>query len=187
MNSYGLVRVADACPGVIVDMRYATDRNVFGVRLYDGDEAWLLAGAARKLAVAAALATAAGFKLVVLDAYRPLSAQARMWEAMPEPGFVAPATRGSNHNRGAAVDVTLAGADGLELPMPSGFDEFSERASRLYRGGDPAALANSDALRGYMEEAGFKAYDGEWWHFNDPDSLSGPLLDVTPAELGTRA
>jgi len=183
MNSYGLVRVADACPGVVVDMRYASERNVFGVRLYDGDEAWLLAGAARKLAIAAALAAEESRTLVVLDAYRPLAAQARMWEAIPEPGFVAPPSRGSNHNRGAAVDVTLADADGLELPMPSGFDEFSERASRAYRGGDPAALANSDALRGYMEEAGFKAYDGEWWHFNDPDSVSGPLIDVPITSL----
>ncbi|PKL23930.1 MAG: D-alanyl-D-alanine dipeptidase [Spirochaetae bacterium HGW-Spirochaetae-3] len=178
MNPYGLVKIADACPGVIVDMRYATDRNVFGIRLYDGDDAWLLAEAARKLAVASALALAAGRRLIVLDAYRPLSAQVRMWEAMPVPGFVAPATRGSNHNRGAAVDVTLAYAEGVEVPMPSGFDEFSERASQLYRGGDPAALANRDALRGYMEAAGFKAYDGEWWHFNDPDSVSRPLIDA---------
>ena len=183
MNSYGLVRVADACPGVVVDMRYASERNVFGVRLYDGDEAWLLAVTARKLAAAAALAAEDGRTLIVLDAYRPLSAQARMWEALPEPGFVAPPSRGSNHNRGAAVDVTLAGADGLELPMPSGFDEFSERASRAYRGGDRSALANSDALRGYMEKAGFRAYDGEWWHFNDPDNVSCPLIDVPITSL----
>src|SRR5512145_2258879 len=121
MNEYGLVNVAEACPGVIVDMRYATDRNFFKTRLYDGDGAWLLAEPARKLAVAAAFAKAVGRRLVVLDAYRPLSVQERMRAIAPDPEFVAPAARGSIHNRGAAVDVTLADENGRELTMPSGF------------------------------------------------------------------
>lgn len=185
MNPYGLVNVEEACPGVLVDMRYATDRNFFRTRLYDGAGAWLLAGAARKLAAAAGRAAERGFKLVVLDAYRPLSVQARMWDIMPDEDFVAPVSRGSNHNRGAAVDVTLAGADGRELPMPSEFDEFSERASHLYSGGDPAALAGRDALRAVMEEAGFRSYAAEWWHYTDPESKTGPLIDAPLSELET--
>lgn len=184
MNPYGLVNVQDSCPGVIVDMRYATDRNFFKARLYDGDGAWLLAGAARKLAVAAGRAAERGYRMVVLDAYRPLSAQARMWDIMPDEAFVAPVSRGSNHNRGAAVDVTLADLAGRELPMPSDFDEFSERASHLYAGGDPEALARRDALRSFMEEAGFRPYDAEWWHYTDPGSKAGPLIDAPLSELG---
>ena len=186
MDRRGLVDVATLGAGIIVDMRYATSDNFLGARLYDGDGAWLLAPAAAKLAAAAAIAAEHGHRLVVLDAYRPLAAQALMWAARPEPGFVAPPERGSNHNRGAAVDVTLADADGRELPMPSAFDEFSERASHAYADAAPDALANRDALRSYMERAGFVAYEAEWWHYNDPESRSGPLLDVPFAELEGR-
>ncbi len=187
MNNFGLVNVADVCPSVIVDMRYATDRNFFKTRLYDGDSAWLLEEPARKLAVAAALAKAVGRRLVVLDAYRPLSVQELMWAILPDPEFVAPATRGSIHNRGAAVDVTLADENGCELPMPSGFDEFSERASHLFSGGDSAALAERDSLRSLMERAGFVAYDSEWWHYTDPESRAGPLIDVPLSTLSGTA
>lgn len=180
MDRYGLVRLADASPFLLFDMRYATDRNFLGTRLYDSPEAWLLASAAAKLAVAAERTAEKGYRLVVLDAYRPLSVQVRMWALKPDPAFVAPAERGSNHNRGAAVDVTLALPDGRALPMPSEFDEFSERASHRYASGETAALANRDTLRVIMEAAGFRAYEAEWWHYNDPDSLAAPLLDERP-------
>ena len=166
-----------------MDMRYATERNFFKVRLYDGDSAWLLAGAASKLAKAVGLAAERGLRLVVLDAYRPLSVQARMWEILPKEGFVAPPSRGSNHNRGAAVDVSLADAQGQELPMPSVFDEFSERASHTYTQGDAVALRNRDELRLCMERAGFRSYIAEWWHYNDPESLDCPLIDITLSAL----
>jgi len=181
---YGLVNLAAACPGVIIDLRYATTGNFFKTRLYDGDSAWLLAETARRLAEAAAAVIRFGFRLVVLDAYRPLSVQVLMWDILPDPDFVAPASRGSIHNRGAAVDVTLADAAGHELPMPSGFDEFSERASHLYSGGDAAALAHRDLLRSCMEKAGFKAYDAEWWHYSDPETRGSPLIDVPLSGLG---
>ncbi|MBU0927402.1 MAG: M15 family metallopeptidase [Spirochaetes bacterium] len=187
MNGYGLVRVREACPRVVVDLRYATARNFLGTRLYDGDEAWLLEGAATRLAEASRLAEAMGRRLVVLDAYRPLSVQALMWDLQPDPAFVAPASRGSIHNRGAAVDVALAGPDGRELAMPSAFDEFSERASHGYEGGDPVALENRGALRSCMEAAGFAAYEAEWWHYVDPDSRAAPLLDVPLSELALGA
>ncbi|MDX9898684.1 MAG: M15 family metallopeptidase [Spirochaetia bacterium] len=183
MNNHNLVDLKTACPGIVVDMRYATERNFFKVRLYDGDSAWLLATAARKLAEAAHFATKRGLTLLVLDAYRPLSVQARMWDILPKEGFVAPPSRGSNHNRGAAVDVSLADANGRELPMPSEFDEFSERASHAYSQGDPVALRNRDELRECMEHAGFRAYVAEWWHYNDPEALGGPLLDITLSAL----
>lgn len=186
MDRHGLVDVASLDAGIMVDMRYATSDNFIGARIYDGSSAWLLEPAATKLARAAALATADGRRLVVLDAYRPLSAQALMWAALPEPGFVAPPERGSDHNRGAAVDLTLAGPDGRRLPMPSSFDEFSPRASHAYADGPSEALANRDLLRSYMERAGFVAYGAEWWHYNDPDSRSAPLLDISFAELEGR-
>lgn len=184
--AHGLVDLAAACPGVIVDLRYATTRNFFKTRLYDGDRGWLLAATAKRLAAAAAIAAMHGCRLVVLDAYRPLAVQALMWDILPDPEFVAPASRGSIHNRGAAVDVTLADSAGNELAMPSGFDEFSERASHLYAGGDAASLSNRDLLRSCMERAGFKAYDAEWWHYSDPETRSSPLIDIPLSKLDNR-
>jgi D-alanyl-D-alanine dipeptidase len=105
-----------------------------------------------------------------------------MWEIMPDAKFVAPASRGSVHNRGAAVDVTLADALGKLLPMPSEFDEFSERSALDYSGGDPAALANRDRLRVIMEGAGFASYSAEWWHYVDPELAGSPLLDIEPGK-----
>jgi D-alanyl-D-alanine dipeptidase len=159
-------------------MRYAGERNFFKAKLYDDDRAWLLEASARKLARAAENAAGRGYALVVLDAYRPLSVQDLMWRILPDPAFVAPSSRGSIHNRGAAVDVALLYPDGRELPMPSEFDEFSERASHLYTGAEPERLRARDILRACMEEAGFSAYEAEWWHYVDPDTRSYPLLDI---------
>lgn len=181
--AHGLVNLSLACPGVIIDLRYATTGNFFKARLYDGDQGWLLAATAKRLAAAAAAAAVHGCRLVVLDAYRPLAVQALMWDMLPDPDFVAPASRGSIHNRGAAVDVTLADIAGNGLPMPSDFDEFSERASHRYADGDAAALANRDLLRSCMVQAGFKAYDAEWWHYSDPETRDSPLLDIPLSEL----
>ncbi len=178
----GLVDLAKTIPGLLVDLRYAGPDNFLGRRLYDFEGAWLLAPCAERLAVAQRAAVESGFRLVVLDAYRPLSVQAAMWEIMPDNTFVAPASRGSVHNRGAAVDVTLADSRGAPLAMPSEFDEFSARASHDYSGGDPQALANRDRLRSIMEGAGFAPYSAEWWHYVDPEFAKSPLLDIRPAE-----
>ncbi len=178
LRAAGLVRLADTVPGILVDMRYATEGNFFGRKLYDSAGAWLLEGSARKLEAAERAACESGLRLVVLDAYRPLSVQALMWRIMPDEDFVAPMSRGSVHNRGAAVDVTLADSEGRLLPMPSDFDEFSERASHDYAGGDPAELTNRDKLRAIMEGAGFASYVNEWWHYVDPELRGSPLLDI---------
>lgn len=187
MNPYGLVRVRDAAPGVLVDLRYAGDSNFLGRPVYDDGEAWLLEGTARKLAAARDLAAASGLRLLVLDAYRPLAAQRLMWELLPDGDFVAPPDRGSVHNRGAAVDVTLADSSGRELAMPCPFDEFSERASHAYEGGSAEARANRGLLRRAMESAGFRAYENEWWHYNDPDLRQSPLIDESLAALASLA
>ncbi|OHD81262.1 MAG: hypothetical protein A3J97_16175 [Spirochaetes bacterium RIFOXYC1_FULL_54_7] len=204
--NHGLVDLRLACPRVQVDLRYATDRNFFRTRLYDDDRAWLLAATARKLSQAASLAAARGLVIVVLDAYRPLAVQDLMWRILPDPDFVAPSSRGSIHNRGAAVDVTLAHDDGSPVAMPSEFDDFSEHASHRYKGSgehesrpresqelearalearalEARALEARDFLRDCMEAAGFKAYDAEWWHYTDPETRGYPLLNLSLSQL----
>jgi zinc D-Ala-D-Ala dipeptidase len=178
-----LTRIKDVIPDILVDLKYATNQNCFGKKLYDSGEAYLLDGSVSKLARAEANAREQGVRLIVLDAYRPLSVQALMWEIFPSEGFVAPMSRGSIHNRGAAIDVTLAALDGTPLPMPSEFDEFSERAAHSYEGCGQVERENRDKLRSIMENAGFTAYVGEWWHYNDKDLRASPLVDVPISQL----
>ena len=192
-TDHQLVNLQIFCPKLHIDLRYATDNNFFGSRLYDDDRAWLLEATALKLSRAASLAAARGMVIVVLDAYRPLAVQDLMWRILPDPDFVAPSSRGSIHNRGAAVDVTLAYADGTPVAMPSRFDEFSERASHAYRGAgfgelegrdqEAKALEARDFLRACMESAGFVAYEAEWWHYTDPDGRESPLLNLSLSQL----
>ena len=119
-----------------------------------------------------------GLGLKIFDGYRPLSVQKKMWAKFPVEGYVANPAKGSNHNRGAAVDLTLVDGGGRELPMPSAYDEFSERAHRDYAGGTPEERANRQTLQEAMVKEGFKGLSTEWWHFDDADAKSYPVLDL---------
>lgn len=166
-----LVRVADCAPTVYVDLKYAGTDNFMGEAVYDFDEAWLRRGTALRLARAQELLLAQGRSLKIWDAWRPMSAQFRMWEVCPNDDYVADPTRGgsSKHNRGSAVDVTLVAADGSPLPMPTEFDDFAAGPDRDYDKYGPEAAANARTLEAAMVEAGFLPYYNEWWHFNDRD------------------
>lgn len=179
----GLVRLRDLAPGLRVALAYAENGNFLGRALYDANEAWLLEETALKVAAAQAALERRGLGLLVLDAFRPLAAQRLMWEALPDEDFVAPPSRGSIHNRGAAVDLSLVDAAGRELPMPCPFDEFSPRASHGYTGGSPEERDNRALLRETMEAAGLRHYAAEWWHYSDPALRASPLLDLGLAEL----
>lgn len=175
-----LVRVKDYSPTVYVDLKYATDDNFMGQRIYDFNEAWLRRGTALRLAKAQELLLEQGYSLKIWDAWRPLAAQFRMWEVYPVSGYVANPTGGgsSRHNRGSAVDVTLVTADGKDLPMPTPFDDFAAKPNRDYGKYAPEAAANARRMEAAMTAAGFLPYDGEWWHFNDCDPYP-----VAPEEL----
>ena len=178
-----LVDVRTLAPGVVIDVRYATPRNFLGKAVYPKSAAFLRRSAAAKLARAAAALGARGRRLVVYDAYRPLSVQRLLWAAKPDRRFVADPARGSVHNRGGAVDVGLAGADGKPLAMPTGFDEFTPLAAHGAKGVPPEAAANAAQLKAAMEAAGFKSLAEEWWHYEDPAAKDWPLLDVPFTEL----
>jgi D-alanyl-D-alanine dipeptidase len=179
-----LVDLRTAVPGVVLDVRYATPRNFLGRAVYPEAAAFLRRSTAEKLSRAAADLRARGRRLVIFDAYRPLSVQKLMWAAKPDRRFVAdPARRGSIHNRGGAVDVGLAGLDGASAPMPSDFDEFGPRAAHGAAGAAPAAAANAAMLKAAMEAAGFQSLPEEWWHYQDPAAKDWPLLDIPLQEL----
>ncbi len=178
-----LVDVRTVAPGVVLDVRYATPRNFLGKAVYPETAAFLRRSTAAKLARAAAALGARGRRLVIYDAYRPLSVQKLLWAAKPDRRFVADPARGSVHNRGGAVDVGLAGADGKPLPMPTDFDEFSPLAAHGAKDVPPGAAANAAELKAAMEAAGFKPLAEEWWHYEDPAAKDWPLLDVPFKEL----
>ena len=184
-----LVAVRSIEPGIRLDLRYATRANFTGRALYRSAHALLQRPAAEALARAHQRLAADGFGIVVLDAYRPWRVTKALWDATPPDRrvFVADPAVGSRHNRGAAVDVALfALATGEIVPMPSGYDEMTERASPTFAGGDAASRKHRDLLRSAMEREGFFVYPAEWWHFDWKDWREYPILDV-PFEAVGRA
>lgn len=173
-----LADVSQVVPGIVLDIRYATENNFMKRVLYPAPRCLLRASVAERLRRVQADLTREGLGLKVFDGYRPLSVQKLMWEVMPDEQFVANPAKGSRHNRGAAVDVTLVDAHGRELEMPSGYDEFSERAHRNYSGGTPEERRNRERLIRAMERHGFTVLESEWWHFDAPGGKNYPVLDV---------
>jgi zinc D-Ala-D-Ala dipeptidase len=154
---------------VVLDIRYATPNNFTKQRLYDEARCLLRPGTAQKLEAARREFEAEGLRLKVFDCYRPLAVQRKMWALVPDERYVADPAKGSRHNRGAAVDLTLVRADGSELPMPTGYDDFSERAHRDYSGLPADVIANRARLEQVMTKHGFVGLPTEWWHFDDVD------------------
>jgi D-alanyl-D-alanine dipeptidase len=179
-----LVAVTSLCPNIVLDIRYATTNNFTGQQVYPSAKACLLIPTARKLAAAQAELEKQGLGLKVFDAYRPIAVQQRFWEIMPDERYVANPKKGSRHNRGSAVDVTLVRLDTKEeLPMPTPYDDFSEKASYANTNLPPEVLANRQLLCDVMTRNGFLAFPTEWWHFDDADWEAYPLLNISIEEL----
>lgn len=174
-----LVPVADAIPDAVVDLRYATANNFLKQKLYPDDaRCLLLKSTVTALARAAASLRRQGYRLYVYDCYRPVGVQWQMWKAFPKPGYVADPRTGSLHNRGAAVDLSLAHLDGGEVEMPTAFDTFSKKAHHSATDVTPAASLNRQTLRAAMEDAGFVKNAMEWWHYQLPLAARYPVRDA---------
>jgi len=173
-----LADVATFVPDAVLDLRYATDDNFLGRKVYPAARCLLRRDVAERLARAADRLRADGFRLRLWDCYRPRSVQWQMWRLVPDPRYVADPRKGSNHNRGAAVDLSLATAEGREVEMPTGFDAFEPRAhADAEQGVSAAARRNRARLRQAMEAAGFRVMPTEWWHFDGPGAERLPVLD----------
>lgn len=175
-----LVEVLSLDPTLAVELRYAGSGNVFKKPVYTDTRCLLARGTARRLVAAQRTLRALGLGLKVWDAFRPRSVQKALWELLPDERFVAPPERGSRHNRGAAVDVTLIDGAGRELELPSDFDEFGEPAHRSYKGMSAAARGNLAILERAMAGAGFVPLAEEWWHYDDPDWAGYAARDEAP-------
>ena len=179
-----LVDIQDLDPTIIVDLKYATEDNFTGQRVYPEDaKAYLRLEVAEKLVEVHKKLQEIGLGLKVFDAYRPHSVQYKFWELVPDTRYVADPELGSNHNRGAAVDVTLVDLEGNELVMPTGFDDFSEKARRDYYALSEEAIKNRELLEEYMFEGGFIPLPSEWWHFDDENIYEYSILDIPLDEV----
>lgn len=180
-----LVDVERLVPDAVLDLRYAGSDNFLGRPLYPVARCLLLRPAALRLRRAAARLRARGYRLLLWDCYRPLSAQREMWRSRPRAGYVADPRRGSHHSRAVAVDLSLLTAEGRPVEMPTVFDTFDRRArADAAEGVSGPARRNRRVLRRAMEAEGFLVHPGEWWHFAARDAWSHPVLDVPLAEPG---
>ena len=170
-----LVEVVKLDPTLQLDVRYATSDNFLRAAIYPEARVFLQRPAAEAVVRANAALRAHGYGLRLYDGYRPWYVTQLFWDATPpeQRAFVADPTKGSRHNRGSAVDLTLYDLrTGLEVPMPSSYDDFTERAHPGYAGGTPEQRAARDLLRRTMEAEGFTVYENEWWHFDYRDWAS---------------
>ena len=164
------VAVADYLPQVRMDLKYATEDNFTGQTVYEFTTVYLRYGTLRKLAAVQADLEELGLGLKIWDAFRPVSAQYKLWEICPDIRYVAnPNTGFSDHSRGNTVDVTLVDSQGREVVMPTGFDDFSKKADRDYSDCSQEAADNALILQVLMEKHGFSGYKNEWWHFTDQE------------------
>jgi len=175
-----LVDVSTIDPTLVIDNRYATADNVTGRQLYPKATIYLERSAAERLARVQAALRPRGLGLKVFDGYRPHAVQKALWRVKPDTRYVADPARGSRHNRGSAVDVTLVDAAGRELAMPSAFDEFGERSHLDFVDAPDRQLANRETLQKAMRAEGFLPMATEWWHFDAPGWRAFPLMDANP-------
>jgi D-alanyl-D-alanine dipeptidase len=176
-----LVELEALDPTIRLDIRYATRDNFLSTPVYAEARAFLQRPAATALVRAHRALRPHGFGLLIHDAYRPWWVTKLFWDATPTDrrDFVADPAKGSRHNRGCAVDLTLYRlADGKAASMPSLYDEMTERSSPSYAGGSAEARRLRDLLRAAMEKQGFSVFESEWWHFDYTGWREYPVLNL---------
>ncbi len=185
LEAAGLVEPVRLAPSMLLDIRYATANNFTGQPVYPSARCFLRADIARRLSAVQARLQSQGLGLKVFDCYRPFSVQEIFWKIMPDERYVLEPVRkdgkmvkSSRHNRGAAVDVTLVDSSGAEMPMPTEYDDFSDRAHRGSPNASPEAARNSTLLEQAMKAQGFIPLSTEWWHFDGPGWEAFEPLDL---------
>lgn len=178
-----LVLINQGYDGFVIDLQYATKNNITGDVLYEDKLAYIQKNTLKKLKQVNEELRIKGYKLKIWDAYRPLAVQKKLWAAYPNPSFIAnPFATGSNHNRGAAVDVTLVKLDGSAVKMPTKFDEFGSKCRREAVW-ESDVTKNVEILTESMEKYGFISINSEWWHFDDEDAKKYPIMDYKFRDL----
>lgn len=163
-----LVKVLEYIPNIIIDLKYATTDNFTNQVIYENKDAYLRYGTVKKLLSVQNELNENGYTLIIWDAYRPISAQFKLWEICPNSKYVSDPNKDySSHSRGNTVDMTIAKLDGNSVKMPTGFDDFTTKADRNYGDVSEEAKNNAEFLEKIMKKYGFKGYYNEWWHYTD--------------------
>lgn len=176
-----LVDLARFDPRFILDIRYATTNNFTGEQMYPEARALLQRPAAEALKRAHDRLRVQGYGMIIYDAYRPWSVTKKFWDvtSQDKKEFVADPARGSRHNRGCAVDISLYDIKTSQpVAMPTDYDEFTERAYPTYAGGTEESRRHREILRAAMEAEGYKVYVSEWWHFDFPGFEKYRIMDL---------
>ena len=184
-----LVELRTLDPSIKLEVRYATSNNLYGTPFYSQARAFLQRPAAQALVRASARLRPYGVGLLVHDGYRPWYVTRMFWDgaSVAVRPFVADPSKGSKHNRGAAVDLALYDlVTGTTVPMPSTYDETTIRAYPDFPGGTARERWARDLLRRAMETEGFTVYEYEWWHFDFTGWQHWPILNVPFERLGDR-
>lgn len=175
----GLVSVIESDPSIVIDLRYGSTNNFTGQKLYAKSICLLQENTLKKLIAANKEFKTYGYKIKIWDAYRPQHIQLKLWDLIKDRRFIAsPYLNWSRHNRGTAVDITLVDMNGNELEMPTGFDEFSTTAYRSNTNISATAKENVELLTDVMTKHGFSTIETEWWHYDDSNADSYPLIDL---------
>jgi zinc D-Ala-D-Ala dipeptidase len=184
-SNYLMIELKDLIPGIQYDLQYATPENFTKKQLYKNSRFTFL-----RFPTATALRNVQkelqilGYGLKIYDAYRPYYATKQMWELVKDERYVANPAKGSGHNRGLAVDLTIIDIrTGKELPMGTSFDNFTDTAHHSFTQLSPEVLKNRTLLRTLMEKHGFKALQTEWWHYSWPNNRNYDVLDLDFKEL----
>ena len=176
-----LVDVTTLDPSIKLDIRYAGTNNFLGAPVYTTARAFAQRPVAEALVRVNAALKPLGYGLLIHDAYRPWHITKLFWDATPKAdhNFVADPSKGSKHNRGAAIDLSLYDLKtGEPIEMVGGYDEFSARSNPYYPGGTSRQRASRDLLRKMMESEGFHVNEYEWWHFDYRDWTKYPIANV---------
>ena len=178
LNDTTFVNLKEYSSDFVYDMKYATADNFLKAKVYDCAECFLRLKTVNALIEANKKFIKKGLRIKLFDCYRPLDIQKRMWEIVSNPEYVADPAKGSIHNRGGAVDITLVDQSGKELEMGTTFDFFGKEASHNYTNLSPEVLNNRKYLKSVMIESGFNPFDSEWWHYNLKAGLTDKVSNV---------
>ena len=159
------VRLKDLSADFVYELKYATPDNFLKQAVYDCAECYLRKSTAEALVKANEAFKQLGYRIKLFDCYRPLSVRKKMWKILPGTHYVANPAKGSKHNRGLAVDLTLVDAEGKELNMGTPFDFFGKEAHHTYTQHSKEVLENRKLLKETLDKYNFKSIYSEWWHY----------------------
>ncbi|WP_338648376.1 M15 family metallopeptidase [Flavobacterium sp. KS-LB2] len=178
VNDTTFVNLKEYSQDFVYDMKYATTDNFLKAKVYECAECFLRLKTVNALVEVNKKFIEKGYKIKIFDCYRPLDIQKKMWKIVSNPEYVANPAKGSIHNRGGAIDITLVDGNGDELDMGTSFDFFGIEASHNYKNVSEEVKKNRLLLKTTMIGSGFNSFDSEWWHYNLKSGLNDKVSNA---------